>query len=150
MSNSRRSLAGAERSVRNADRSKGDPNAIEARKTESLGPVRIVAVDYLPSALRPWNRLTIVEIPAAGAKPSRAAKGREEGAKAMTPQKDEDDSINHDAAIAAANVILEDFFPHCPNGMASAIHERLSEIVEAAITSATSARWQMWNEPSKN
>ncbi len=68
----------------------------------------------------------------------------------MTPQKGDDDSINHDAAIAAANVILEDFFPHCPNGMASAIHERLSEIVEAAIVSATSARWHIRSEPSEN
>lgn len=55
-----------------------------------------------------------------------------------------------DAAVAAAMVIMEEFFPHCPGGMAEAIHVRLIEIVEAACESAFTARWRRGNEPSMN
>lgn len=65
-------------------------------------------------------------------------------------QESNSNSIRHDAAVAAAMVVLEEFFPHCPNGMAGAIHERLCEIIEVAMESANSARWQASSEPSKN
>ena len=68
----------------------------------------------------------------------------------MKQRKTDDDSINHDAAVAAATVILEEFAPHCPNGMGVAIHERLCEIIEVAIQSACAVRWHTRNEPSKN
>ncbi len=68
----------------------------------------------------------------------------------MKKRKSSDSSINHDAAVATAKVILEEFFPHCPNALAGAIHERLCEIIEAAIESAGAVRWQIKNEPSKN
>ncbi len=59
-------------------------------------------------------------------------------------------SACHDAAVAAAMIMLEEFFPHCPNGIAEAIHGRMTEIVETAIESARAARWQERNEPSEN
>ena len=58
--------------------------------------------------------------------------------------------IRHDAAVAAAMVMLEEFFLHCPNGIAGGIHERLCEIIEAAMQSADSGRWRGANEPSMN
>ena len=68
----------------------------------------------------------------------------------MKHRKDNDSSVSHDAAVAAAMVVLEEFFPHCPNGMAGAIHERLCEIIETAIESAGAMRWRIKNEPSEN
>jgi hypothetical protein len=68
----------------------------------------------------------------------------------MKHRKDNDSSVNHDTAVAAAMVVLEEFFPHCPNGMAGAIRERLCEIIEAAVESAGAVRWQTKNEPSEN
>lgn len=59
-------------------------------------------------------------------------------------------SSAHDAAIAAATVVVEELFPHCPNGMAGAIHERVCEIVEAAVEAGQSARWRELAEPSQN
>ena len=47
----------------------------------------------------------------------------------------------HDAAVAAAMIVMEEFFPHCPNGIGQAIEARLVEIIEAAIGSADSVRW---------
>lgn len=61
-----------------------------------------------------------------------------------------DTTIVHEAAVAAAHVVIEEFFPHCPNGIASAIHERLCEIIETAIDSCTAARWRMKNEQSQS
>jgi len=58
--------------------------------------------------------------------------------------------IRHDAAVAAALIVLEEFFPHCPNGIAGGIHERLCEIIEAAMQSADSGRWHAASEPSLN
>ena len=72
------------------------------------------------------------------------------GGEVMKQSNSNNDTIRHDAAVAAAMVVLEEFFPHCPNGMAGAIHERLCEIIEAAMESVDSARWQTRNEPSKN
>ena len=71
------------------------------------------------------------------------------GAKTMK-QKNNHSSVTHDAAVAAALVVLEELFPHCPNGIAGAIHERLCEIIETAIESAVAIRWQTKNEPSEN
>ncbi len=68
----------------------------------------------------------------------------------MKPAKDGGDSILHDAAIAAANVIVEEFCPHAPNGIAEAVHERVVEIVEAAMVSAERVLWHARNEPSQN
>ena len=68
----------------------------------------------------------------------------------MKHRKDHGSSVIHDAAAAAALVILEEFFPHCPNGMAGAIHERLTEIIGAAIETAEVARQCSRNEPSNN
>jgi len=68
----------------------------------------------------------------------------------MKHRKANDSSVAHDAAVAAALVALEEFFPHCPNGMAEAIHERLCEIIETAIESAGAVRWRTKNEPSEN
>ena len=68
----------------------------------------------------------------------------------MKPESNRGSTITHDAAVAAAAVVMEEMFPHCPNGMAEAIHERLCEIVEAAIESAQSARWRDQIEPSQN
>jgi hypothetical protein len=59
-------------------------------------------------------------------------------------------SVAHDAAVAAAAVAMEEFFGHCPNGVAAAVHERLSEIIEAAIEAAEAARARSRTEPSKN
>jgi hypothetical protein len=69
---------------------------------------------------------------------------------AMKPGKAGESSVAHDAAVAAAAVVMDELFPHCPNGMAGAIHERLSEIIEAAIEAAevTTVRHRM--KPSKN
>lgn len=60
------------------------------------------------------------------------------------------ESIRHDAAVAAAAVIVEEFFPHCPNGIASAVHERIRDIVCDAIEAADSLRRRASNEPSMN
>ena len=68
----------------------------------------------------------------------------------MKRKKDNDTSVSHDAAVAAALVVLEEFFPHCPNGIAGAIHERLADIIEAAIETAEVARQRTKNEPSNN
>lgn len=68
----------------------------------------------------------------------------------MKEGKNNHDSLRRDAAIAAARVIVEEFFPHCPNGIAEAIHDRLREVVEATMESVDSARWQSMNEPSMN
>ena len=68
----------------------------------------------------------------------------------MKKRKDNDSSVSHDAAVAEAMVILEEFFPHCPNGMAGAIHERLADIIEAAIETSAVIRQRARNEPSNN
>lgn len=68
----------------------------------------------------------------------------------MKNKKQAKPSLNHDAATAAAMVVLEEFFPHCPNALAGAVHERLCEIIEAAIESASAVRWRIRNEPSEN
>lgn len=68
----------------------------------------------------------------------------------MKQHKSGQSSLAHDVAVAGAAVVMEEFFPHCPNGMAMAIHERLSEIIEAAIEAAEAARSRSWTEPSKN
>ena len=68
----------------------------------------------------------------------------------MKHRKDNDSTVGHDTAVAAALVVLEEFFPHCPNGMAEAIHERLSEIIQTAIETAGAVRWLTKNEPSEN
>ena len=66
-------------------------------------------------------------------------------------RKDTDEtSACHDAAVAAAAVMLEEFFPHCPNGIAQAIHERLCEIMETAFEAACAAQWHSRNKPSDN
>ena len=59
-------------------------------------------------------------------------------------------SFDRDAAVAAATVVLEEFFPHCPNGIAEAVHERLCEIIQAAIEGSHRAQWRARNEPSQN
>ena len=61
-----------------------------------------------------------------------------------------EESVTRDAAIAAAMVILEEFFPHCPNGIASGVHERIRDIVQEAIETADRIRWRASNEPSVN
>jgi hypothetical protein len=68
----------------------------------------------------------------------------------MEHRKMDESSVRHDAAVAAAQVIMEEFCPHCPNGMGQAIHERLCEIIETAIESAGAIRWRIKNEPSEN
>lgn len=68
----------------------------------------------------------------------------------MKNRENEGAGAGHDAAIAAALVVMEEFFPHCPNGLAEAIHERLAEIIEDAIQAAEAVRWQARNEPSNN
>lgn len=68
----------------------------------------------------------------------------------MKQEKSGKTSISHDAAMAAATVILEEFAPHCPNGMAQAMHERLCEIIEAAMRAADADRWRRRSEPSTN
>jgi hypothetical protein len=73
-----------------------------------------------------------------------------DGIRTMKHRKDSDHTVGHDAAVAAALIVLEEFFPHCPNGMAEAIHERLCEIIETAIESAGTVRWRINNEPSEN
>ncbi len=68
----------------------------------------------------------------------------------MMPKQHGESTASRDAAIAAATVILEEFFPHCPNGIAHAIHERLCEIVEVAIDSGQALRWCDLTKPSQN
>jgi hypothetical protein len=58
--------------------------------------------------------------------------------------------VRKDAAVAAAALIMEEFFPHCTNGLVAPIGERLSEIVEAAIEAAFAVRAKQQNEPSLN
>jgi hypothetical protein len=65
-------------------------------------------------------------------------------------QNDSDESVARDAAVAAAAVIIEEFFPHCPNGFVAPIGERLCEIVGAAIESALASRSSMQSKPSLN
>ena len=65
-------------------------------------------------------------------------------------QQDSSESVARDAAVAAAAVIMEEFFPHCPNGFVAPIGERLCEIVEAAIESALVARASVQSKPSLN
>ena len=60
------------------------------------------------------------------------------------------ESARHDAAVAATAVIIEEFFPHCPNGLVAPIGERLCEVVEAAITAAFAARSSAQGAPSRN
>lgn len=59
-------------------------------------------------------------------------------------------SIARDAAVAAAAVAMDEFFPHCPNGMVHVIHERLSEIVQVAIEAALAERVLAGQTPSVN
>jgi hypothetical protein len=59
-------------------------------------------------------------------------------------------SVPRDAAVAAAAVILEEFFPHCTNGLVAPIGERLSEIVESAIEAVLAVRAIKQSEPSLN
>ena len=68
----------------------------------------------------------------------------------MGEGEDKNAAVIHDAAMAAAMVVMEEFFPHCPNGMAQAVHGRVVEIIEAAIESADSARWMSRLQPSQN
>ena len=68
----------------------------------------------------------------------------------MGEGKGKDAAEIHDAAMAAAMVVMEEFFPHCPNGMAQAVHGRVVEIIEAAIESAGSARWMSRLHSSQN
>jgi len=68
----------------------------------------------------------------------------------MKQGKNNHESIRRDAAIAAAMVIVEEFFPHCPNGIAGAIHDRLCEIIEAGMESVEAVRWHTRHEPSDN
>lgn len=60
------------------------------------------------------------------------------------------DSVRRDAAVAAAAVIMDEFFPHCTNGLVAPVGERLCEIVEAAIEAAFAVRTKKQNEPSMN
>ncbi len=73
-----------------------------------------------------------------------------DGVNSMNENKPDESSICHDAAVAAAVVIMEEFCPHCPNGMGKVIHDRLCEIIQTAIESAGAVRWRMKNEPSEN
>jgi hypothetical protein len=59
-------------------------------------------------------------------------------------------SVAHDAAVAAAAVAMDEFFPHCPNGVAQAVHERLFEIIQAAIEAALAERARAGLKPSAN
>lgn len=68
----------------------------------------------------------------------------------MSDQGDSVDSIRRDAAVAAAAVIIEEFFPHCPNGLVAPIGERLCEVVETAIDAALSGRTVLQGKPSRN
>jgi hypothetical protein len=58
--------------------------------------------------------------------------------------------VRKDTAVAAAALIMEEFFPHCTNGLVAPIGERLSDIVEAAIEAAFVLRAKQQNEPSLN
>lgn len=69
------------------------------------------------------------------------------------PVKDQNqsaDAVGRDAAVAAAAVIIEEFVPHCPNGLVAPIGERLCEIVEAAIEAAFAVRAKKQSKPSLN
>jgi len=68
----------------------------------------------------------------------------------MKQHKSGQSSAAHDAAVAGAAVVMDEFFHHCPNGMAQAIHERLSEIIEAAIEAALAERDRVALRPSAN
>ena len=68
----------------------------------------------------------------------------------MSHQIDSIESVRRDAAVAAAAVIMEEFFPHCPNGLVAAIGERLCEVVELAIDAAFAGRMVLQSKPSKN
>lgn len=56
----------------------------------------------------------------------------------------------HDAAVAAAALVVDEFFPHCPNGVVPVIHDRLSAIIEAAIEAVETARKSNPPKPSDN
>ena len=68
----------------------------------------------------------------------------------MSNQSDSVESIRRDAAVAAAAVIIEEFFPHCPNGLVAPIGERLCEVVETAIDVALAGRAVLQGKPSRN
>jgi hypothetical protein len=68
----------------------------------------------------------------------------------MSYQIDSVESVRRDAAVAAAAVIMEEFFPHCPNGLGAAIGERLCEVVETAIDAAFAGRMVLQGKPSQN
>ncbi len=60
------------------------------------------------------------------------------------------DTIAADAAQAASAVIMDEFCPHCPNGIAHAINDRLCAVIEAAIESVLIVRLQARVTPSRN
>ena len=68
----------------------------------------------------------------------------------MSNESDSVESIRRDAAVAAAAVIIEEFFPHCPNGLVAPIGERLCEVVEMAIDAAVAGRALLQGKPSRN
>lgn len=69
----------------------------------------------------------------------------------MNEQDQSMESVRRDAAVAAAALIIEEFFPHCPNGLVAPIGERLCEIVESAIdAAAVYIRAGKHNRPSLN
>jgi len=68
----------------------------------------------------------------------------------MSQQIDSVESVRRDAAVAATAVIMEEFFPHCPNGLAAAIGERVCEVVETAIDAAFAGRMVLQSKPSQN
>lgn len=68
----------------------------------------------------------------------------------MNYQNQSSESVSRDAAVAAAAVILEEFFPHCPNGLVAPIGERVCEIVELAIHQAFAGRAELHGKPSLN
>lgn len=59
-------------------------------------------------------------------------------------------SFVRDAAFVAATIIMEEFCQPCPDGIGQAVHDRLREIVEAAIESAIIGYRQKLNQPSCN
>lgn len=68
----------------------------------------------------------------------------------MKTNNSESRSDARDAAVAAATVIMEEFCPHPPGGMGQAIHDRLREIIEAAIISWAGTGFDTRNRPSDN
>jgi hypothetical protein len=64
----------------------------------------------------------------------------------MNDQETHEGDIVYDTACAAAVIIVEEFFAHCPNGIGQAVHARLCEIVGAAIQSAC---WEMHQRTTK-